>query len=61
MDGKLRTFVRRRADHRCEYCQLEQKYAPFPVFHIEHIRPLKHGGNSTASNLCLACSFCNLH
>lgn len=61
MDAALREHVRRRASDRCEYCLLEQKHAPFPIFHIEHIRARKHQGASDESNLCLACSFCNLH
>ena len=38
MDAALREHVRRRASDRCEYYRLEQKHAPFPTFHIEHIR-----------------------
>jgi hypothetical protein len=29
--------------------------------HIEHIRPVKHGGTDDLENLCLACIDCNLH
>jgi len=61
MDAAARERVRRRANHRCEYCPLPQSGAPFPVFHIEHIRARKHGGSDTDDNLCLACNFCNLH
>src|SRR3989442_15368047 len=61
MDAATRTRVRRRAKNRCEYCHLPQSHAPFPVFHIEHIRPKKHRGADSEDNLCLACNFCNLH
>src|SRR5437868_3960434 len=61
MDAAIRERVRRRANHRCEYCRLSQKLAPFPAFHIEHIRPKKHGGTDAETNLCLACNHCNLH
>ena len=61
MDAAIRERVRRRANHRCEYCRLSQKLAPFPAFHIEHIRPKKHGGTDVETNLCLACNHCNLH
>ena len=61
MDAATRTRVRRRAKNRCEYCHLPQSHAPFPVFHIEHIRPKKHRGSDSENNLCLACNFCNLH
>jgi hypothetical protein len=61
MDAALRAQVRERAANVCEYCHLPQVFAPFPIFHIEHIRARKHGGATEQSNLCLACSFCNLH
>ena len=61
MDQALRAKVRARAQHRCEYCRLFQRQAPFAVFHIEHIRPRKHAGTDHEDNLCLACNFCNLH
>ena len=61
MDGNVRAQVRRRAANRCEYCLLPQEAAPFPLFHVEHICPLKHGGTDDPENLCLACNQCNLH
>jgi len=61
MESALKELVRSRAADRCEYCRLDQRLAPFPVFHIEHIRARKHGGKTEPDNLCLACSFCNLH
>ena len=61
MDAATRERVRRRANGRCEYYRLPQAGAPFPVFHIEHIRPKKHGGTDADDNLCLACNFCNFH
>jgi hypothetical protein len=51
----------RRATDRCEYCRLPQAHFPFSLFHIEHIRPKKHGGKDAEDNLCLACNYCNLH
>ena len=53
--------VRQRAKHRCEYCQLHQDDSPPAALHIEHIRPIKHGGTDALENLCLACIDCNLH
>jgi hypothetical protein len=61
MDSALRARIRNRAKNRCEYCALPQEHAPFPLFHIEHIRPKKHGGSDAEDNLCLACNYCNLH
>lgn len=55
MTAATRALVRRRADQRCEYCQTHQEDSPLAALHIEHIRPLKHGGSEDDSNLCLAC------
>lgn len=61
IDSALRNLVRLRAGHRCEYCGISQHQVPFPLFHIEHILPKKHGGNDDPANLALACYHCNLH
>lgn len=51
-------MVVRRANFYCEYCKLPQLYAGFS-FEIDHILPLKHGGETTEENLALACPICN--
>ncbi|MDH3604181.1 MAG: HNH endonuclease [Candidatus Tectomicrobia bacterium] len=56
-----RARVIQRANERCEYCHLRQEHAPFISFHIDHIIPRKHGGDTVDSNLALACIYCNLH
>jgi hypothetical protein len=61
IDAAVRERIRLRAKGRCEYCRLPQAHAPFPLFHIEHIRPKKHSGADRDDNLCLACNYCNLH
>jgi 5-methylcytosine-specific restriction endonuclease McrA len=60
MNAATRGLVRERAGHRCEYCQTHQDDSPLAALHIEHVRPLKHGGTDDESNLCLACIDCNL-
>ncbi|ETX03565.1 HNH endonuclease [Candidatus Entotheonella palauensis] len=60
-DEAQRTRVTLRADQRCEYCHLRQEHASFIPFHIDHIIPRKHDGDSSDSNLALACIHCNLH
>ncbi len=40
---------------------MPQAQAPIPRFHLEHIRPRKHGGTDADDNLCLACNHCNFH
>jgi 5-methylcytosine-specific restriction endonuclease McrA len=61
MNESTRSRVKRRAGNRCEYCQTHQDDSPLAALHIEHIRPLKHGGGGDDSNLGLACIDCNLH
>jgi 5-methylcytosine-specific restriction endonuclease McrA len=61
MTRTLMEEVRRRAGHRCEYCQLHQEDSPLASLHIEHIIPRKHGGTDEPGNLALACVDCNLH
>ena len=55
----LRKLVVRRAENRCEYCQLSQK-GQEATFHIDHIIPVASGGETTAENLALACVSCSL-
>src|SRR5688572_19550144 len=47
-----------RAGDRCEYCRIsiEDTYLGGE---IDHIRSLKHGGQTKAGNLALACQPCN--
>jgi hypothetical protein len=59
MDEPTRQFVRRRAEDRCEYCRLPQA-GHEERFSVDHIRPVKHGGDNSASNLAFACLRCNL-
>jgi hypothetical protein len=60
MDESLRDFVRQRAGGRCEYCLLPEEADEWP-FHLEHVIAKQHGGQETESNLCWACSRCNLY
>lgn len=60
MDAAAREFVRRRAEYRCEYCLLPQRFSEF-THHIEHIIAKQHGGSDDSDNLALACHRCNLH
>jgi hypothetical protein len=60
MRAALEQLIWRRARARCEYCQLPQALSRIP-FEIDHIIALKHGGLSIASNLALACYYCNTY
>lgn len=61
MDSATRELVRTRAARRCEYCGIHEVDDLVLPFHVEHIRPRKHGGSDDPSNLALACNHCNLH
>jgi hypothetical protein len=61
MNEATHRFVRQRAGDRCEYRCLRQIHSPLARLQIEHIVPIKHGGNDSLDNLALACTDCNLH
>jgi hypothetical protein len=61
MDAALRSLVRERAGHRCEYCRIHQDQDAFFTFPIDHIIARQHGGKNEADNLCLSCYRCNRH
>jgi 5-methylcytosine-specific restriction endonuclease McrA len=61
MDAATRELVRARAGRRCEYCGIHEDEDLVLPFHVEHIRPRKHGGDDDLANLAFACNFCNLH
>jgi HNH endonuclease len=54
----LRQQVAERAGFCCEYCKIPEAILA-SVFHIDHIRSLKHGGRTILSNLAYACPHCN--
>ena len=60
MDEARRQTVRRRAQDRCEYCQLRQEHYLLWRHQLEHIVPRKHHGSDDVENLALACVRCNL-
>ena len=58
--ANLRRLVIQRAASRCEYCRLSQ-IGQEATFHIDHVLPVKRGGETIAKNLALACVSCSLH
>ena len=58
MDAALSKLVWRRAHGRCEYCRMLAA-ADDAAFEIDHVISRKHRGPTVASNLCLACYYCN--
>lgn len=57
---KVRQQVIERAKYRCEYCLIPEQFLA-TYFHVDHVRSLKHGGNSDFDNLVYACPHCNQH
>jgi HNH endonuclease len=55
---ELRRLVSDRAAYLCEYCLYPE--GDGLGFQVDHIISVKHGGATTADNLCYACIFCNL-
>lgn len=54
----LRREVAVRAQHRCEYCLLHERFT-LKRHEVDHIRAEKHGGATVSENLCLSCFECN--
>jgi len=59
ISASLAGIVLLRAGKRCEYCHAPQQLIG-QAFHFDHIVPVSIGGKTTAENLCLACSHCNI-
>jgi len=56
----LRRHVIGRARSHCEYCGLSQQ-GQEATFHIDHVVPVRAGGQTLGENLALACVACSLH
>ena len=58
MNAESQRLVCDRAEHICEYCLYPE--VDGLSFQVNHIIDIKHGGATTADNLCYDCIFCNL-
>lgn len=58
ISADLRKLVIERASGRCEYCLIHQDFSIYS-HEIDHIIPMKHGGQTNAENLALSCLSCN--
>ena len=56
----LRRLVKQRASGACEYCLIHQTFSMYS-HEVDHIIATKHGGQTIAENLLLACFPCNRH
>ena len=59
MTEPVRTRIRHRAQHACEYCRLPEHASLLP-HQLDHIIAQQHMGSDEESNLCLCCLRCNL-
>ncbi len=55
----LRQLVIQRAYNHCEYCGLSQE-SQEATFHVDHVVPIRAGGETVVENLALACVSCSL-
>lgn len=55
----IRDRVADRARYRCEYCRVPDEI--WFRHHLDHILPVKHGGETTLDNLAHSCMTCNLN
>ena len=60
MDVSLVDYLFSRAEGRCEYCGIPQRFFT-ELFQVEHIVARQHRGQSDESNLAIACARCNRH
>ncbi len=60
LSSALKKQVIERAENRCEYCGLSQA-GQEATFHVDHVQPIKHEGQTIFDNLALACVSCSLH
>lgn len=56
--AKQRRTIRKLAEECCEFCRIAEGVR-LTKFQIDHIIPIKHGGEDVIDNLCLACLECN--
>lgn len=59
MTAKVRTFVKDRDRHTCQYCSVSVAQEPNLLLEVDHIMPLSRGGLSALDNLQTLCWRCN--
>lgn len=58
VSAELRRLVASRANHRCEYCLINEDDTFFGC-EVDHVISTKHGGATAENNLAYACMVCN--
>ncbi|HSH04628.1 MAG TPA: HNH endonuclease [Anaerolineae bacterium] len=59
LSAELQRQVAQQSNHRCAYCQSQQRLMGVALT-IDHIVPQSLGGSHELENLCLSCWDCNL-
>ena len=54
----LRFLIAERVHRCCEYCLLHEDDSP-DTNQVDHVIPVKHGGQTASENLAYACAACN--
>jgi len=61
MRQELKDLIRQRAEFRCEYCRMPERFLSYYRFEPDHIRPRKFDGITAEENLARACPASNRH
>ena len=56
LSNKIRFEIFKRDDFTCQYCG---EHPPQIILHVDHINPVKNGGDNSTDNLVTACNTCN--
>lgn len=59
MTAKLRTYIKTRDQHTCQYCSVSLAAEPHLLLEVDHIVPVSRGGMSAEGNLQTLCWRCN--
>jgi len=59
MTTKLRSFIKERDNHTCQYCSVSVAAEPHLLLEVDHIVPVSRGGLSAPENLQTLCWRCN--
>lgn len=59
MTAKIRSFIKNRDNHMCQYCSVSLAAEPHLLLEVDHIIPVSKGGLSVIENLQTLCWRCN--
>lgn len=59
MTARIRSFIKNRDNHMCQYCSVSLAAEPHLLLEVDHIIPVSKGGLSVIENLQTLCWRCN--